>query len=167
MSEYVCERLNKRHDRKRFHCGVVELDTWFREQARQDLDRNVSAVFVMTPVSEPNRVAGFYTLSAASIAITELPDALTRKLPRYPIVPAILIGRLARDLAFPRTGSLLIADALQRASSNAEEVAATVVVVDAKDDKAAEFYRRFGFENLANTPRRLFISMSVVRKQTR
>jgi len=89
---------------------------------------------------------------------------LTRKLPRYPVVPAILIGRLARDLSFPGTGGKLLADALQRALRHSASIAAATVVVDAKDETASEFYRHFGFESLADDSRRLFLPMTTVEK---
>lgn len=166
MSEFFFERLAKRHDRKGFGCGVDELDRWFRERARQDQDRHVAAVLVLVPVADPIRVAGFYTLSAASVLLAELPASATKKLPRYPVVPAILIGRLARDKKYPGIGGVLLADALQRAANSAEAIAAAAVIVDAKDDRAASFYRRHGFEPLYTSPHRLFITMDSIRVQT-
>lgn len=99
-----------------------------------------------------------------SIVLKSLPEALTRRLPRYPVVPAILIGRLARDLEFPGTGGRLLIDALQRALMHSTSIAAAAVVVDAKDDSASDFYRHFGFEPLADHPRRLFLSMATIEK---
>lgn len=162
MSEFFCEPLAKRHDRKRFQCGIAELDAWFRERARQDQERHVAAVFVLVPVAEPNRVAGFYTLSATSVQFTDLPAAVSRRLPRYPNVPAILIGRLARDESFPGIGSRLLFDALQRIARNVDEVAAAIVVVDAKSERAADFYRSHGFQSLSESPPRLYVTMKTV-----
>jgi len=164
MSDSICEPLSKNHDRQRFRCGVPELDTWLQQRARQDQDRRVAAVYVMVPKSDPTRIVGFYTLSAMSIVLEALPATLTRKLPRYPVVPAILIGRLARDLSFPGTGGKLLADALQRALRHSASIAAATVVVDAKDETASEFYRHFGFESLADDSRRLFLPMTTVEK---
>lgn len=164
MSEFFCEPLAKRHDRKRFCCGEPELDAWLQQRARQDQDRHLAAVFVLVPKVEPIRIAGFYTLSASSILLSELPESLTRKLPRYPVVPAVLIGRLARDTNFPGIGSHLLIDSLQRVARHSEEIAAAAVVVDAKHEKAAAFYRRFGFETLTGSPKRLYLAMGTVRK---
>lgn len=164
MSDLVCEPLSKQHDRQRFRCGVPELDTWLQQRARQDQDRRVAAVYVMVPKSDPTRIVGFYTLSAMSIVLESLPPALIRKLPRYPVVPAILIGRLARDHDFPGTGGKLLADALQRALLHSMNIAAATVVVDAKDETASEFYRHFGFEPLAGDSRRLFLAMDTLEK---
>lgn len=164
MTEFVCEPLARRHDRKRFRCGVHELDEWLQQRARQDQDRHVAAVFVLVPSDEPTRIAGFYTLSATSILLEDLPPTLTRKLPRYPVVPAVLIGRLARDKQFPGIGSNLLFDALQRAARHSTQIAAAAVVVDAKNEAAATFYQRFGFARLTNSSRRLFLAMETARK---
>jgi predicted GNAT family N-acyltransferase len=163
MSEFVCEPLDKKHDRQRFRCGVAELDEWLQRRARQDQDRQVAAVHVLVPKDEPARIAGFYTLSAAAIVLTDLPQAFIRKLPRYPIVPAVLIGRLARDVDFAGMGERLLMDALQLAARHSTDIAAAAVVVDAKDERASRFYRRYGFEPLTDSPGRLFISMASVQ----
>lgn len=164
MTDFICEPLTKQHDRQRFRCAVPELDAWLQQRARQDQERHVAAVYVMVPKSDPTRIAGFYTLSAMSIALESLPEKLIRKLPHYPVVPAILIGRLARDLDFPGTGGKLLVDALQRALLNSTSIAAATVVVDAKDESASDFYRDFGFEPLAGDPRRLFLAMATLEK---
>lgn len=164
MTEFVCEPLTKRHDRTSFRCGIDELDHWFQQRARQDQDRRVTAVYVLVPAADPVRIAGFYTLSATGIALRELPESFAKKLPRYPLVPAILIGRLARDVNFPGVGRKLLADALQRALQHATPIAAAAVLVDAKDDRAARFYQQFGFLPVSNNSRQLFLPMSVIKK---
>lgn len=119
----------------------------------------MSACFVAVPRGEPGRVAGFYTLSAAIIVRRELPDALTKKLPRYRELPATLLGRLARSLDFKgaRLGDLLMVSALCRAVEGAKQVASWAVVTDPKDRNARKFYESFGFRPL--TPERLFLTM--------
>jgi len=164
MTEFICEPLSKRHDRKQFNCAAPELNAWFQQRARQDQDRHVAAVFVLSPVEQPTRVAGFYTLSANSILLDDLPGEVSRKLPRYPIVPAILIGRLARDVQFPGIGPALLMDAVRRAASHSNEIAAAAIVVDAKDDRAARFYSRFGFAPLTNSTKRLYLLIETAWK---
>lgn len=114
MSDFVCEPLSKKHDRQAFDCGVTVLNNYLAKIAKQDVKRKAAAVFVLSPKSEPSRVAGFYTLCSTSIEMSSLPQELAKRLPRYPEVPAILIGRLARDITYPGVGSLLLADALTR-----------------------------------------------------
>jgi hypothetical protein len=124
----------------------------------------VTACFVaVTP--EP-RIAGFYTLASASLLLADLPVATAKKLPRYPSVPAVRMGRLAVDLAFrgQGLGSALLADALDRAAR--AEIAAYALVVEAKDDSAAAFYRHHGFIALPDAPMKLFLPPATVNKAT-
>lgn len=110
------------------------------------------------------RVLGYYTLSASLVNTGELPDTLAKKLPRYPQLPVTLLGRLAvhESMKGQGLGQFLLLDALHRCLVAAANIAATAVVVDAKDDAAAAFYRRFGFAPLQAQPRRLFLPMKVV-----
>jgi hypothetical protein len=116
----------------------------------------------MVPVDQPTRIAGFYTLSAASVVLSDFPPEFVRRLPRYQSVPAILVGRLARDSSFPGLGETLLWNALQRAWKCSLDVAAAAVVVDAKDDNARDFYLRHGFAPLTNAPQRLFLPIKMV-----
>lgn len=164
MTDTVCELLTRQHDRQRFRCGVAELDDWFQRRAWQDQERHVAAVYVLTHRTVPQRLAGFYSLSAMSVVLSALPESARRRLPRYPLVPAVLIGRLARDVEFSGTGRLLLADALQRALRHSASIAAAAVVVDALDESAAGFYRHFGFEPLTGDSRRLFLAMGTIER---
>jgi len=164
MSKFICERLATHHDRKAFHCGVPELDEYLRQRAGQDMRRRVAAVFVMVPEDEPMRIAGYYSLSSASIVLDELPDETVKRLPRYPVVPAVLIGRLARDTRFPGAGRLLLLDALARSLRHTDEVASAVVLVDVKNERARTFYSRYGFAEVGGIPHRMFLPMRTVEK---
>jgi GNAT superfamily N-acetyltransferase len=117
--------------------------------------RRMAACFVA--LADERRIAGYYTLAAASVWLTNLPASIARKLPRYPTVPAIRLGRLAVDRAFQGQGlgGALLVDALQRASRS--EIAAHALIVDAKDEAAARFYQHHGFLALPDTPLVLFL----------
>ncbi|KDB09358.1 GCN5-related N-acetyltransferase [Burkholderia sp. lig30] len=108
-------------------------------------------------------VAGYYTLSAASVALEELPHEVARKLPRYPSIPAVRMGRLAVDLKYrgKGLGAALLVNALQRAAKS--EIPAVALTVDAKDETAAAFYRHFGFMQLTNDPLALFLPLAAVK----
>lgn len=162
MNKFVCEPLATHHDRDMFRSGTPELDEYLRHRAGQDVRRRVAAVFVLVPESEPQRIAGFYTLSSASIVLSDLPHDIAKKLPRYPTVPAVLIGRLARDVNYPGVGKLLLLDALARSLRHCDDVAAAIVLVDAKNTEACEFYAKFVFAEIADSPRRMFLPMSTV-----
>jgi predicted GNAT family N-acyltransferase len=163
LTGITVEPLGRQHDRTAFHCGADALDRYLKQQARQDADKRVAAPFVA--VNPPNtRVLGYYTLSASVVTLTDLPDELTRKLPRYPQLPVTLLGRLAVDQSarVQRLGEHLLLDALHRSLTHADEIAAMAVVVDAKDENAAAFYRHYEFIPLQAQPRRLYVPMRVV-----
>ena len=152
MTRYRIEPLGKQ-DRATFACGSEELDRYFRERATQDQRRRVSSCFIA--LDADNAVAGFYTLAATSLVIDLLPVDQVRRLPRYPSIPAVLLGRLAVSRAHQglHLGGALVADALLRAAR--AEVMAYAMVVDAKDEQAAAFYEHLGFERLADERRKL------------
>lgn len=162
---YRIETLGKDHDRADFDCGVPELDAYLRRQAGQDAKRFVAAPYVLCEQGKP-RVIGYYTLSTLSIDLDELPQTLAAQLPRYPVIPAILIGRLALDCSFhgQGLGEHLLLDALHRCARQARVVAAAAVVVDAMHAKAAQFYCHYGFTSFPDSPRRLFIPMQAIIK---
>ena len=134
------------------------LDRYLREQAGQDARRRVAAPFVATP--DGATVLGFYTLSATSIELTDVPPPLAKKLPRYPRLPATLLGRLATDVSARGIGlgRLLLVDAITRAVRS--EIASFAMVLDAKDEDAASFYAREGFVRLPGMPIRFVRRMS-------
>lgn len=158
--EYRIEPLASHHDRAAFSCGVAALDVYLQRQARQDFDRNLAAIFVLT--RDSRTVDGFYTLSAHSILAAELPESLARKLPRFPL-PATLLGRMAisESLRGRRLGEYLLMHALERAWIGSREVASWAVVVDAKAG-AREFYLKFDFLPLPSNPDRLFLPMVTI-----
>ena len=118
-----------------------------------------SACFVMVLEADPGRIVGYYTLSQTSVSLGQLPEAVIKRLPRYPQLGATLIGRLARDLAWKgkSIGRLLLIDALRRCVRHSAEVGAVVVVTDPKDAKARTFYEGHGFQTLDE--HRMFIPM--------
>ena len=135
--------LDAAHDRTGFNSDSEPLNRYLREQVTQDIRRRVSACFVA--LRDGQRIAGYYTLASASLLLVDLPARTGKKLPRYPTVPAIRMGRLAVDQEFKGQGlgGALLADALDRAVRS--EIAAFALIVDAKDEAATAFYRHHGF----------------------
>ena len=162
-SPYTFEPLAD-HERASFSCGIPELDNYLRLQARQDAKRKVAAPIVM--VDAARRVVGYYTLSAYGIRPAELPPDIAKKLPKYPLIPATLLGRLAvsKEYQGKKLGQLLLMDALQRSWRNTVEVASVGVVAEAIDESARNFYMHHEFRLLAEHSRKLFISMATVGK---
>jgi ribosomal protein S18 acetylase RimI-like enzyme len=150
--------LDAGHDRTAFDSGSEPLNRYLHEQVSQDVRRRVTACFVA--LADGRRIAGYYTLASASLLLANLPASTGKKLPRYPTVPAVRMGRLAVDQAFrgQGLGGALLADALNRAARS--EIAAYALMVDAKDDMAVNFYRHHGFIALPASPRTLFLPLT-------
>lgn len=157
--KFRIEALSNAHDRSLFACGSEPLEKYFREQASQDIKRRVATCFVALPVGEEH-VVGYYTLTATGIALSALSPEIARKLPRYPVKPAALLGRLAISTRWQGKGlgSALLADALLRTARTDPGVFA--MIVDAKDAAARRFHEHFGFTALAGHERRLMLSIA-------
>lgn len=147
--------LDDGHDRTSFSSGVADLDRYLHTQAKQDLRRKANAVFVLSADDTPNRILGYYTLCALAVAQGDVPPAARKHVPRYPLVSATLIGRLAvdRDAQGRGLGSILVADALQRAYASAGTVGSSMIVVDALNDAIVSFYEAYGFVRLPESLR--------------
>jgi GNAT superfamily N-acetyltransferase len=156
MSAYRIELLGA-HDRSAFVSGSDALDRYLREQAKQDMRRRVASCFVA--VDNDGIIAGYYTIAATSLILDKLSSERIKRLPRYPSIPAVLLGRLAvaQTHQGKRLGGALVADALLRATS--AEVMAYAMVVDAKDEQAVSFYEHLGFEQLGDDRRKLIRSL--------
>jgi GNAT superfamily N-acetyltransferase len=158
---YRVERLGRHHNRAAFACGEASLDSYLRERARQDDDRNVAKVFVLVDEQE-ERIVGYYTLSASSVQLENVPLAAQRALPRYPHVPVVLLGRLAIDQDYQGRGlgEVLLFDALRRGFAvGTQQIAAVAVIVDALHERARAFYERYGFQRFSDDEYRLFLPM--------
>ena len=153
--------LDAAHDRAGFNSNSEPLNRYLREQVTQDIRRRVAACFVAS--ADEQCIAGYYTLASASLLLSDLPASTGKKLPRYPTVPAVRMGRLAVDHAFKGQGlgGALLADALDRAARS--EIAAFALMVDAKDETAAAFYQHHGFIALPDLPLTLFLPLATVQ----
>jgi predicted GNAT family N-acyltransferase len=163
-TSFRIEPLLDRHNRTAFSCGVEPLDHYLRTQAGQNLRKRVAAVFVVTP--DGKTIAGFYTLLAHRLNLDDLPAEIAKKLPKYSHLPTTLLGRLAVSLDFrgQRLGEFLLLDALRRSLAGSRQVASTAVVVDARNEEASSFYRRYDFIPLPTQPTRLFYLMSSIAR---
>ncbi len=160
---YSIEPLGNQHDRAAFSCGIEPLDRYFKNQAGQESRRHVANCFVGVRKTEKS-IGGYYTLSATAAIFDDLPENFRKKLPRYPEVPAALLGRLAVDLAHRGRGlgDFLLFDAMRRTLH--ADLAAAVLIVDAKDELAASFYRRHQFLDIGPGRKRLFLPVSRIAK---
>jgi GNAT superfamily N-acetyltransferase len=149
------------HDRQGFDCGRLELNDWLRQVARQHQDKGLSKTFVAVGEETPIRILGYYALTLAELENRHLPAAWRKKLPRR--IPGVRLGRLAvdRQLQGKGLGELLLVDALTRAQRIHVEAGGIGLFVDALDEQAAGYYRRFGFDASPDNPLLLFLSASV------
>lgn len=165
---YKTEALTSKHDRKGFDCGAASLTRYFQQQASQDQKRKVAVCFVFC---ESDRVLGYYTLSSATVDLSRLPLALQKKLPKYPRLPATLMGRLAVDKSARgrRLGETLLFDAMFRALDASESVASFAFLIDALelDPDPLPFYEQYGFERLEPSARTLYVPMKTIAKLPR
>lgn len=155
---FSIEALNSAHHRKGFSSGVESLDRYFRELVTQDVKRRVSNCFVALDAN--GVIAGYYTLAAASLPLTELSADDKQRLPRYAFLPAGLIGRLAVDQNYQgqRLGGALVMDAAARAAR--AEPAVFALIVDAKDASAVAFYEHHDFRRFASRPASLYLPIA-------
>jgi predicted GNAT family N-acyltransferase len=156
---------SRKHNRSDFSCGKESLDNYIHKQASQDLKRRVATVFVL--VDEPNSdVLAYYTLSSYTIDVSALDESFSKNLPRYPYLPATLLGRLAVDQRQKgeRFGELMLINALRKSLEVSTQVASLAVVVDALDETALNFYLKYGFQSFAQDPMRLYLPMKTTEE---
>lgn len=162
--QYQIERLEKRHNKHAFSCGTSVLDHYLKIQASQDIKKNVAITYVLTAQGSSD-ILGFYTLSSIGIFPGELPPELAKKLPRYPVLPGILLGRLAVDekIKGNKIGAYLLIDALKRSVAVSHQIGISAVIVDAKDAISVSFYKHFGFIPFPLNAHRLFLPISTIK----
>lgn len=162
--KYLTVPLEAPHKKGEFDCGNELLTSYFKNQANQDVKRLLSRCFVI--IDNDNGVKGYYTISSSSINRDLIPDNIKSKLPRsYIDIPVILLGRLARDNKHKGDGigEMLLLDALKRCYDVSLNLGCMAVIVDPIDEKAKDFYLKYGFILLPDS-NRMFISMATVFK---
>jgi predicted GNAT family N-acyltransferase len=155
----------RKHVRSDFSCGKDSLDNYIHKQASQDLKRRVATVFVLIDDPEFN-VLAYYTLSSFTVDITALNEAFAKPLPRYPLLPATLLGRLAVDnrQKGKRFGELLLIDALRKSLDVSTQVASLAVIAEALDEEALNFYTKYGFQQFKQHPMKLYFPMKSIEE---
>ena len=155
------------HDRKAFDCGVEKLNIFLKQHANQNQSKNLSKTYVAVvtvTADDHKKIFGYYTLSAGHIQCDQLPDNIKSKLPKYP-VPIGRIGRLAVDKEYKGQGigGFLLHDAITNVLNIAEKMGVFAVVVDAKNDDAKSFYKKYGFTELQESGLTLFLTVDTIK----
>ncbi len=164
MEKLRVQVLKKKYEKSAFDCGYSLLDEYIKKQARQNVSRDLSACFVL--VNPYEEIKGYYTLSANSIKREEFEETLLKKLPpSYNDLPTILLGRLAIDKSIQGQGfgEILLFDALKRCADISESMGAIAVVVEPIDDKASDFYGKFGFILLPSSGK-MFLPIKTIKE---
>ena len=164
MAEWTIERLNRRHEREAFCCGNASLDVFLKTLAGQYEKRRLGQTFVAVRAGE-NTVCGYYTSAAGSLDLTALPEKQRKKLPKHPL-PSVHLGRLAVDQSHQgqRLGETLLFHFLRAALDAANIMGVYAVDVLATEDKARDFYLKYGFLPLQDAPLHLYLPMKTVER---
>lgn len=162
--DLIFGEISDQHDRAAFDCEVAPLTDYLRKFAKQNHEKGLSLTFVATEKDNPTTILGYYSVSMGQVEFDSLPPEAKKRIPKYPI-PVMRIGRLAVDKTAKGkgVGRDLLMDALHRAVEASKSVGVFAVVVDAKDDKAKSFYKKYGFIEFLDKPMVLFILMSTVK----
>ncbi|SMD42419.1 Acetyltransferases [Aquiflexum balticum DSM 16537] len=158
----IC-KLGKSHKKNEFDCGKRSLNDYLAKIAKQDVEKNVAVCYILE--GEENKVIGYYTLSSGSIPKEEIPDNVSKKLPRYSDIPFAAIGRLAIDKNYQGKGlgGYLLVEAFTEILKVSEVLGIAGVFVDPIDNAAIKFYELYGFIKL-NTSDRMFLPMATIRE---
>jgi GNAT superfamily N-acetyltransferase len=162
------EALTRLHDRAGFDCGVPALNAYLQRYARQNHDSGGAKTFVAVAPKAPTIILGYYTISPGAIAFAKAPETITKKLGRYE-VPVFRLGRLAvsRGAQSRGLGGDLLLAAGERAFQVAQEVGGVALAIDAKDERAAAWYERFGALPLLDDPLKLVLPLDTIRAALR
>jgi len=160
---WIVQRFDKSHGRASFDCGKPELNDWLQRLAGQVERRDLARVYVAVRAND-SRVLGYYAISNHRVRYDALPEEQAKGLPPIDI-PVVLLGRLAVDRTAQRQGlgEHLLIDALRRAAHIAEHIGIRAVEVDAIDEKARQFYLKYGFVSLLDDRQHLFLPIQVIR----
>ena len=164
MKKYKIEPLGKHHSRKDFDCGDEALNRYIIAVASQHAKKGVSRTYVLIEIDRPEAILGFVTLTACEIRTEFLPDPYPKKFPS--IVPGAKIGRLAIDKAYQKRGfgNQLMVFAMNQALIVHESMGLVGMMVDAKNDKAKEYYRQYGFIPLPDNSLTLFLPIKTIQE---
>ncbi len=164
---YTVGILSHEHKKDLFNCGVESLDRYIKNFASKDIRRNISVTYVATTENDSKKIVGYYTLSQSIIQLNEFNNELKKKLPKYPNIPATLLGRLAIDDEYQNKGigRLLLYNALKRSYIISKQIASNAVIVDAIGDEAVSFYEYHGFLKTISNSYKLYRPINSIKEE--
>lgn len=155
------EAIAKSHDRKSFDCGDDQMNDFLRHHARQSHERNASKTFCAIDSGVPDRVLGFYTIAPSAVAHEDVPSPMTKGLARHE-VSGFKLARIATDVtvAGQGLGGQLLAAAALRCLRIAAAGGGVLLIIDAKNARAALWYASYGAEPLLGRPLTLVMPLA-------
>jgi len=158
------EPLTKNHNRSEFDCGNDELNRYLQRTARQHLEKGISKTFVLIDDYNPNKILGYHTLAACEIHVEKLPRKYSQKYPSK--VPAAKLARLAVSTIKQRQGygTIMMVNAVERILLVSKHLGIIGFFVDAKNEAAKGYYKKFGFISLPDNPLELFLPIATLQQ---
>ncbi len=155
------EVTNLNLNRSLFDCGISELNDYLQRYARQNHKKGIAKTWVMVNSNNEQVPVGYYSISMAELQRESLSEEEKKGFPRYPL-PVIRIGKLAVDkqLQGQRLGELLLVDIFKRGIRISQDIGVVGFLVDAINERAKQFYLKYGFSPLVNSPLSLFLPMT-------
>jgi GNAT superfamily N-acetyltransferase len=161
----IISLLNKKHDRGSFDCGDPDLNFFIKNLSSSFLKRNLCAVYVLEDEKYPQMILGYYAIAPISVEYEKLPLNVKKKYPpKMEKIPAFLLGKLAVSEKFKGRGfgEILLMDALALIAEESGKLGGAFVMVEAKNEKAASFYRKYGFIPFPDNPLNLFLPVKTI-----
>lgn len=156
-ADLCLERLRREHPRRKFRCGVEDVDRWLSAKALQHQEKHLSATKVL--VDKDGAITGYYTLATGQVDFGDLPAEAAKRLPRRSLPVAVLawLG-VCSERQGQGLGRLLLAQALRDCWEAGKTFAFVAVILDCLNDDAKAFYRHWDFAEVPDRPYRLFLS---------
>ncbi|HEY3741758.1 MAG TPA: GNAT family N-acetyltransferase [Bryobacteraceae bacterium] len=155
------EPISRKHDRKSFDCGDPSMNEFLERYARQSHESGAAKTFAAINKTDGTSILGFYSLAPGALLYTDTPEAVRRGLARHDL-PGFRLARLATDLRWQGQGlgGQLLAAAAQRCLRAAAEVGGVILIIDAKNTRAARWYAEYGAVPLNNRPVTLVMALA-------
>ncbi|MDE1991909.1 MAG: GNAT family N-acetyltransferase [Rhizobiaceae bacterium] len=162
------EAIGRQHNREGFDCADGDLNDFLRRYARQSHDLGAAKTFVAIDVADNKTILGFYSLAPTSLDYHQTPEAVRRRLPRHD-VPGFKLARIAVGLSMQGQGlgGQLLLSAGRRCLQVAAQVGGMMLVIDARNDRAADWYRKYGAIPLADVGHTLVLPLATIEMALR
>lgn len=156
------ESISKEHDRTGFDCGDADMNAFLARYARQSHEQNATKTYCAIETDRPGKILGFYSIAPSAVAHTVVPARMTKGLARHE-VPGYLLARIATDssVAGQGLGGQLLVAAARRCLRLVAEGGGILLIIDAKNERAADWYASFGAQRLQDQPQGQYLRLVI------